>query len=132
MAEGKIIKFCAECGYWNKQRHKCSLGHNKEDNPRDHFYDDCTSLEDLAEHDKKVIADFIENGKGLALCDKCDYFVSVEEAYKNGKEDGKAEAIDELERLLNLEPFNAYVIAIIRDDIKKLKEKNNDSDRDNN
>lgn len=34
-------------------------------------------------------------GKGLALCDKCDYFVSVEEAYTNGKADGTAKAIDE-------------------------------------
>ena len=32
--------------------------------------------------------------KGLELCDKCDYFISVEEAYKQGK----ADAIEEFRK----------------------------------
>lgn len=69
MADGKIIRCCYQCGYYDKQRHYCHLGHKREDNPKDHFYDDCTSLEDLAEHDKKVKADAIdEYNEALKEC----------------------------------------------------------------
>lgn len=36
--------------------------------------------------------------KGLEMCDKCDYFISVEEAYQQGR----ADAIAEFEPLLKL------------------------------
>lgn len=29
--------------------------------------------------------------KGLAMCDKCDYFISVEDAYKQGRADATKE-----------------------------------------
>lgn len=78
MAEGKIIRCCADCVYYNQKKHLCNLGHSREDNPRNHFYDDCTSLEDLAEHDKKVRAEAIDeyNAKIKECCNiigSCDF-----------------------------------------------------------
>lgn len=53
------------------------------------------------------------DGKGLGLCDKCDYFVSVEEAYKNGEEDGRTKAIDECAWIMSHIPNFCRICPII-------------------
>lgn len=58
--EGKIITCCGDCVHYDWRKHKCRNGHNDESNPRKHFYSDCKTLEDLAEHDKQVRAEVIE------------------------------------------------------------------------
>lgn len=59
MSEGKIIRCCGDCIHYNLNKHRCTLGYNK-DNPRHHFYDDCATLEDLDEHDEKVRVSVID------------------------------------------------------------------------
>lgn len=86
--QGKIIRCCCDCVFFEK--HKCILGHNKESNPRDRFFDDC-SLEDIEKHDTEVKAEII------------DEFVKF--AYEKGigfsfmgkiKEDGTSDIPDKL------------------------------------
>lgn len=47
MAKAKVITCCGDCGYYDWKKHKCKRSHNKEENAQDHFYDDCTTLDDL-------------------------------------------------------------------------------------
>lgn len=62
--QGKIIRCCADCACFNK--HKCQLGHNKESDPRDRFFDDC-SLEDLECHDAEIRKEAIDEFMNKAL-----------------------------------------------------------------
>lgn len=40
--------------------------------------------------------------KGLEQCDKCDYFISVEDAYKQGRADAIDECISKLDNLYSI------------------------------
>lgn len=46
--------------------------------------------------------------KGLAKCDKCDYFISVEEAYQQGRADAEKE-------FQNSDYWNDYIAKVIAD-----------------
>lgn len=37
----KLIKLCGECADYDKKKHRCRRGANREDDPRNTFYDDC-------------------------------------------------------------------------------------------
>lgn len=74
--QGKIIRCCGECVYYNKHKHKCQLGHYKESNPRDRFFDDC-GLEDIEKHDAEVRKEAIDEcleSIGRILHDKLHCF----------------------------------------------------------
>lgn len=64
--------------------------------------------------------------KGLAKCDKCDYFISVEEAYQQGRADMKADFIGMLEREFAIQnnPNSKFeeTIVLRRNFIEQLKE----------
>ena len=63
--------------------------------------------------------------KGLEMCDKCDYFISVEEAYQQGR----ADAIDDYTDWLRKTHANFdedYAEDIKSDYLEQLKEQNNE------
>lgn len=85
--KGKIITCCGDCTYYDWKKHKCKNGYNKEDNPKDRFYDDCNIFKDLEEHDNeiynKAIDDFVKkiqweylNGCGIKQSE-IEFLVSV-------------------------------------------------------
>ena len=57
--------------------------------------------------------------KGLEICDKCDYFITVEEAYKNGRADAERD-------FQNSDYWNDYLAQVIKnakaDEIDKCKQ----------
>lgn len=83
-AIGKIIRCCADCAFFKK--HKCQLGHNKESDPRDRFFDDC-SLEDLEFHDAEVREKVIDECEDALLIAITESYIwsKVCEAVKDKK-----------------------------------------------
>lgn len=63
----KGIKLCAECANYSKEKHRCTLGATKEDDPRNPFYDDCP----LPEVAPVVHARWLDCGD-FCQCSNCD------------------------------------------------------------
>lgn len=68
--------------------------------------------------------------KGLEQCDKCDYFISVEEAYKQGRADGIDECIQAIEDTKSLfdnsTKWTMGEKSKIQNRLRQLKEQNNE------
>lgn len=71
-------------------------------------------IKKLDGHDAKVREDFKEE-----KCDKCDYFISVEEAYKQGGEDAIDECINTIvgtqSQIALNEPYDEHLFTVMAD-----------------
>lgn len=50
MTSGKVITCCGDCIHYNFKKHKCNVGHSAEIDPKEKFYADCTTFENVEEY----------------------------------------------------------------------------------
>lgn len=71
MTSGKVITCCGDCVHYNFKKHKCNIGHSAEIDPKEKFYADCTTFENVEEYERKsyngAIDDFAESVKNLII-----------------------------------------------------------------
>lgn len=54
MTSGKVITCCGDCVHYNFRKHECNVGHSAEVDPREKFYADCTTFENVEEYERKA------------------------------------------------------------------------------
>lgn len=54
MISGKVITCCGDCVHYNFRKHKCNVGHSAEVDPKEKFYSDCTTFENVEEYERKA------------------------------------------------------------------------------
>ena len=54
MISGKVITCCGDCVHYNFRKHKCNVGHSSEVDPKEKFYSDCTTFENVEEYERKA------------------------------------------------------------------------------
>lgn len=54
MIRGKVITCCGDCVHYNFRKHKCNVGHSAEVDPKERFYADCTTFENVEEYERKA------------------------------------------------------------------------------
>lgn len=54
MISGKVITCCGDCVHYNFRKHKCNVGHSAEIDPKEKFYADCTTFENVEEYERKA------------------------------------------------------------------------------
>lgn len=54
MTSGKVITCCGDCIHYNFKKHKCNVGHSAEIDPKEKFYADCTTFENVEEYERKA------------------------------------------------------------------------------
>lgn len=77
----KGITCCADCTHYNLKKHRCNRGFDIENDPRDHFYDNC----DLPDVQPVVHGKWIPvtSGNWGSMCNLCQRPAPT---YKNGTE----------------------------------------------
>ena len=67
MTSGKVITCCGDCAYYSIKKHKCMMGHSVENDAREHFYADCTTLKGVEDYEEaaynKAVDDTIKSIK---------------------------------------------------------------------
>lgn len=54
MISGKVITCCGDCVHYNFRKHKCNVGHSAEVDPKEKFYSDCTTFQNVEEYERKA------------------------------------------------------------------------------
>lgn len=64
MTNGKVITRCGDCVHYNFKKHKCNVGYSAEIDPKEKFYADCTTFENVEKYERKAynkaVDDFAE------------------------------------------------------------------------
>lgn len=55
MTSGKVITRCGDCVHYNFKKHKCNVGYSAEIDPKEKFYADCTTFENVEEMRERLI-----------------------------------------------------------------------------
>lgn len=55
MTSGKVITRCGDCVHYNFKKHKCNVVYSAEIDPKEKFYADCTTFENVEEMRERLI-----------------------------------------------------------------------------
>lgn len=58
---GGVFTCCGDCVHYDRKKHKCKCGHDKESNAQEHFYDDCTTMDDLEKYEKMAYSKAVDD-----------------------------------------------------------------------